>query len=262
MTDSRWALILGASSGFGAAIAKELSGAGYDICGVHLDMGPGRRTAEELRASLEASGRRAIFFNVNAADHEKRQHVLDQLASETGDGYVQVLVHSLAFGTTLPLFAPEGEATLSPRQMEMTLDVMANSLVYWVQDALKRDLLRQGSRIFAMTSGGSTRVIRNYGAVSAAKAALEANIRQIAFELAPKGITANALRAGMTDTPAMRKIPGASDLYGQLAARHPAGRATTPEDVARAVKALAGPDTAWISGEVIGVDNTEHITAA
>jgi NAD(P)-dependent dehydrogenase (short-subunit alcohol dehydrogenase family) len=58
----------------------------------------------------------------------------------------------------------------------------------------------------------------------------------------------------MTDTPAMRKIPGASELYEQLAARHPAGRPTTAEDVARAVKALSGPDTAWISGEVIGVD--------
>jgi enoyl-[acyl-carrier protein] reductase III len=204
----------------------------------------------------------AIFFNVNAADHEKRAFVLDEFSSRLDGGYIRVLVHSLAFGATLPFFAAEGEPSLSPRQMEMTLDVMASSLVYWVQDALKRDLLRKGSRIFAMTSGGSTRVIRNYGAVSAAKAALEANIRQIAFELAPRGITANAIRAGMTDTPAMRKIPGASDLYAELAARHPAGRPTTPEDVARAIKALSGPDTAWISGEVIGVDNTEHITAA
>jgi NAD(P)-dependent dehydrogenase (short-subunit alcohol dehydrogenase family) len=256
-----WALILGVSSGFGAAIARELSANGYSICGVHLDMGPARRSADELRQELEKSGRPAIFFNVNAADETKRRLVLDDLAGQVGDGYVRVLVHSLAFGTTLPFFAADGQPALNQRQMEMTLDVMASSLVYWVQDALNRNLLRQGSRIFAMTSGGSTRVIRNYGAVSAAKAALEANIRQIAFELAPRGITANALRAGMTDTPAMRKIPGASELYEQLAARHPAGRPTTPEDVARAVKALSGPDTAWISGEVIGVDNTEHITA-
>ncbi|MEX2238310.1 MAG: SDR family oxidoreductase [Dehalococcoidia bacterium] len=261
MSEKPWALILGVSSGFGAAIARELAADGRNICGVHLDMGPGRRMAEELRKDLEAAGARALFFNVNAADEAKRQQVLDGLSAEIGASHVQVLVHSLAFGTTLPFFAPEGEATLNQQQMEMTLDVMASSLVYWVQDCLKRDLLRSGSRVFAMTSGGSTRVIANYGAVSAAKAALEANIRQIAVELAPRGITANALRAGMTNTPAMRKIPGAMELYERVAARHPSGRATTPEDVARAVKALSGPDTAWISGEVIGVDNTEHIIA-
>ena len=92
--------------------------------------------------------------------------------------------------------------------MEMTLDVMANSLVYWTQGLVAKKLMGEGGRIYAMTSAGSLHIWGGYGAVSAAKCALESHIRQLAFELVPLGITANALRAGVTDTPALRKIPG------------------------------------------------------
>src|SRR5215468_6485349 len=94
----------------------------------------------------------------------------------------------------------------------MTLDVMGHSLVYWTQDLVARNLFEEGGRIYAMTSTGSGRVWATYGAVSAAKAALESHIRQLAFELAPHGIAANAILAGVTDTPALRKIPGNENL--------------------------------------------------
>ena len=114
----------------------------------------------------------------------------------------------------------------------MTLDVMANSLIYWAQDLAAAGLLRKGSRIYAMTSSGSTRVIRSYGAVSAAKAALEAHIRQLAFELAPLGVTANAIRAGVTDTPALRRIPEGVALLEKVGPATPAAvpprRRTSP----------------------------------
>jgi enoyl-[acyl-carrier-protein] reductase (NADH) len=88
-------------------------------------------------------------------------------------------------------------------------------------------MMGENARIYAMTSSGSTRVIPSYGAVSAAKSALESHIRQLAFELAPKGITANAIRAGVTDTPALRKIPGNDQLIEAATKRTPAGRLTT-----------------------------------
>jgi enoyl-[acyl-carrier-protein] reductase (NADH) len=121
-------------------------------------------------------------------------------------------------------------------------------------------MMGEGGRIFAMTSSGSTRVIPSYGPVSAAKAALESHIRQLAYELAPLGITANALRGGVTDTPALRKIPGNDRLIDAAKARNPAGRLTTPEDVAAALVALAVPETRWVTGNVINVDGGEEIT--
>ena len=134
---------------------------------------------------------------------------------------MRVLMHSLAFGTLLPVIGETAKETLSQKQMEMTVDVMANSLIYWAQDLVAHDLLRKGSRIFAMTSSGSTRVIKSYGAVSAAKAALEAHIRQLAFELAPLGVTANAIRAGVTDTPALRRIPEGVNLLERVKDEQP-----------------------------------------
>jgi NAD(P)-dependent dehydrogenase (short-subunit alcohol dehydrogenase family) len=95
--------------------------------------------------------------------------------------------------------------------------------------------------------------------VSAAKAALESNIRQLASELAPRGITANSIRAGVTNTPALQKIPGHEAIIAMAQRRNPSGRLTTPEDVARAIVALSHPDTYWITGNVIGVDGGEEI---
>src|SRR5262249_15593889 len=154
-------------------------------------------------------GREAVFFNVNAADAGRRAEVVEAIVEKTtADGsHIRVLMHSLAFGALLPVIAENPKQALSQRQVEMTEDVMGNSLIYWTQDLVARGLLRRGSRIYAMTSSGSTRVVRSYGAVSAAKAALESNIRQLAYELAPLGIAANAIRAGVTDTAALRRIP-------------------------------------------------------
>jgi NAD(P)-dependent dehydrogenase (short-subunit alcohol dehydrogenase family) len=144
--------------------------------------------------------------------------------------------------------------------MEMTLDVMANSLLYWVQDLVRRGLMGPGGRVFAMTSSGGNHVWPAYGAVSAAKAALEAHVRQLAFELAPLRITANCIRAGVTDTPALRKIPGNEKLIDGAQAKNPHGRLTTPADVAAAIAALSAEGTHWITGNVIGVDGGEDLT--
>lgn len=255
----RWALVLGASSGFGEACVRALSRAGYDIAGVHLDRKAGIAHVEEVKAAIVAAGRRALFFNVNAADDQKRQEVLDSLATEMrqGGGTLAVLMHSLAFGTLKPYVADDA---LSRANVEMTLDVMAHSLVYWTQDVVRRGLIGSGGRIFSMTSSGSTRVIPSYGAVSAAKCALESHTRQLAMELAPKAITVNALRGGVTRTPASEKIPGSAQLFEQAVRRNPHGRLTAPADVANAVVALCHPGADWITGNVINVDGGEEIT--
>jgi len=252
---SGWALVLGASSGFGAATALALAAAGLDVFGVHLDRRATLANAERVAAAIEALGRRAHFFNVNAADADRRAEVMaamERVLAESGPpGRLRVLLHSLAFGTLKPY--------VTAAQMGMTLDVMAHSLVYWAQDVVGRCLMGPGGRIFAMTSAGGTRALPSYGPVSAAKASLESHIRQLAVELAPRGITANAIRAGVTATPAAQKIPGYELLEDAARRRNPSGRLTTPDDVARAIVVLSHADTAWITGNVIGVDGGEDV---
>jgi len=260
---SGWALVLGASSGFGGATATALAGAGLDVFGVHLDRRATLPSAERVVASIEALGRRARFFNVNAADDGKRAEVvaaMETTLKETGGlGTLRVLLHSLAFGTLKLMVGADAKDVATRAQIDMTVDVMAHSLVYWAQDVVGRGLMGAGGRIFAMTSAGGTRALPYYGPVSAAKAALEAHIRQLAVELAPRGITANAIRAGVTATRAAQKIPGYESLEQGAERRNPSGRLTTPDDVARAIVVLSHPDTAWITGNTIGVDGGEDV---
>src|SRR6266545_4660302 len=136
MSDKGWALILGASSGFGGATAVELARNGFDIFGVHLDMRQTLPNAQAIMKTIEDAGQRALFFNVNAADAGKRADVIAAIVKETAaDGsFVRVLMHSLAFGALQPVIAEDAKQALSQRQLEMTLDVMGNSLIYWAQD--------------------------------------------------------------------------------------------------------------------------------
>ncbi|PKL83340.1 MAG: 3-oxoacyl-ACP reductase, partial [Ignavibacteriae bacterium HGW-Ignavibacteriae-3] len=178
--EKKWALILGASSGFGGASAIELAKNGYSIFGVHLDRQATMPAVQLIIKKIERTGQNAVFFNINAADQIKINDTLDEIKERfaTKDHpSVNVLIHSLAFGTLKPFISKNQNDCISPAQMSMTLDVMANSLVYWTQGLVHRELFAHGGRIFALTSAGSHTVIPNYGAVSAAKASLEAHIR-------------------------------------------------------------------------------------
>jgi len=259
-----WALVLGASSGFGAAASLALARAGCHVFGVHLDRKATQPNAQRVAADILALGREARFWNVNAADEDKRAEVaseMERLLAERGEtGQLRVLLHSLAFGSLRLFVADPVKESVSPSQMDMTLDVMAHSLVYWTQEVVGRGLMGPGGRIYAMTSAGGTRVLPHYGPVSAAKAALESNIRQLAVELAPRGIAANSIRAGVTATPAAQAIPNYEEIAREAERRNPHRRLTTPEDVARAIVVLSHPDAYWITGNVIGVDGGEDIT--
>ena len=225
--EHEWALILGASSGFGGAAAIEMARHGMNIFGVHLDRQATMPAVAHVIKEIKHAGREAIFYNMNAADAIKRSETLDDIQERfSGDGHstIKVLLHSLAFGTLKPFIAKKTDDGISQAQMEMTMDVMAHSLVYWTQGLVTRGLIKRGGRVFALTSSGGHSVLPSYGAVSAAKSALESHIRQLAMELGSSGITANALMAGVTDTPALRKIPGATRMLEVARAKNPGGR--------------------------------------
>ena len=262
--NSDWALILGASSGFGGAVAIELAKLGLNIFGVHLDRQATMPAVERIMREIKHAGSKAVFYNINAADAIKREETIDEILerlNEYGSGSIRVLLHSLAFGTLKPFIAKKPEDAVSQAQMEMTLDVMAHSLVYWTQGLVDHKLLRRGGRIFAMTSSGGHTVLPNYGAISAAKAALESHIRQLAMELGSLGITANAILAGVTDTPALRKIPGSDRMVEYAKLKNPGMRLTVPEDIAKAIALLCNEGAGWITGNVINVDGGEDIVS-
>lgn len=258
-----WTLILGASSGFGGATAMRLAEDGYNVIGVHLDRQATMPNVEKIIDHIKSCDREALFFNVNAADQFKRTEIVNELKSKLNNQpVVKVILHSLAFGT-LKSFVPrkEGEQPITHAQMEMTLDVMAHSLVYWVQEIYLAGLLAKKGRIFAMTSSGSHSAIPYYGAVSAAKAALESHIRQLTVELGHLEIGATAIMAGVTDTPALRKIPGNQEMINVAEIKNPRERLTTPEDVAKIISLLSRDGGEWISGGMINADGGEDIVS-
>jgi NAD(P)-dependent dehydrogenase (short-subunit alcohol dehydrogenase family) len=151
-------------------------------------------------------------------------------------------------------------AFLEEEDFRQTVHAMGTSLVDWVQDVHRRLLFADDARVIGLTSEGNEVAWKGYAAVAAAKVALESVSRAIAVEMAPYGIRANVVQAGVTDTPALRLIPGSAHLKAQARRRNPFGRLTTPEDVARVIHLLCLPEAAWINGEVIRVDGGEHVS--
>lgn len=260
MTTDQYVLILGASSGFGRAAARALAADGFNIIGVHLDRAAGLEAVEELKTELAGHGVRTLFYNVNAADPDRRADVIAAIKEEFAQhpgATLRLMLHSLAFGTLKPFIAETPGDAINQKNLDMTLDVMANSLIYYTQDVVRNGLMAAGGRIVGLTSAGATRVLPMYGAVSAAKAAMESYCRQLALELAPYNITANSIRAGVTHTPALSKIPGSDVIMNNALMRNPYHRLTTPEDIANVLRLLVKPEAQWINGEVLGVDGGE-----
>ena len=176
----------------------------------------------------------------------------DQLFAEGCDG-VQGL-------TTPPVYS--AVSFLEEEDMALTIHAMGTSLLGWTQALRERGLFAPDARVLGLTSEGNSVAWKGYAGVAAAKVALESVSRSIAVEMAPFGIRSNIVQAGVTDTPALRMIPGSDHLKAQARIRSPFGRLTTPEDVADVIYLLSLPESAWINGAIIRVDGGERIPGA
>ena len=253
---SEWVLILGGSTGHGAATAKRLAQDGYGIIAFHFDRGDAKKVALKTIAEVkEITKGRCHYFNTNAASEKAMDEYIPEIKKITKEKPLKLLLHSIAFGTTTNFF---GEKPVTQRQMDMTIHVMGNALLYWTQKLHESELLGNGSRILGLTSEGNYLAMEGYGPVSVAKVAMEAIIRQIGWELGQFGITANAVQAGVTPTRALTKITDNWELWVEnTKKRNPMRRTTTPEDIAGTISMLLKPDADFINCSIIYCDGGE-----
>lgn len=255
-----FALVLGGSQGLGLATVRKLLLEGVPVIAVHRDLRKDMPQIETDFASLSDGNTPFYSLHMDAIQEKGCVEILKEIKKILGpDGKVRLLVHSIAKGNLKPMDPISDVPTLSEVDFKITGEAMAYNVYTWVQLLFQEGLFSLDARVVAFTSEGSSRVIPGYGAVAAAKAAMEAIIRQIAVEFAPRGLRANCLQAGVTPTASMKRIPGSKDILEGTARRNPSGRLTTPEDVADVVYLLSRPEASWINGTIIKVDGGESL---
>lgn len=181
---------------------------------------------------------------------EEIKNAADELFTDGADR-LQLLATPPAYSASL---------YLEEEDLARTIHAMGTSLLGWVQAIHGRGLFAADARVLGLTSEGNTIAWKGYAAVAAAKVALESVARSIAVEFAPYGIRCNVLQPGVTDTPALRLIPGNAHLKAEARSKNPFGRLTCPEDVANMVYLMARPEAAWVNGALIRVDGGEHVS--
>ena len=247
--DSRFigkiALISGASRGIGRAVALRMAGEGADVIINYVRNQP---QAEEVAQAIHNLGRRAITIRANVGKTEGLEKLFDAIEQEF-DG-LDFFISNAASGFNRPAIAQR------PEGWEHTMDVNAKALLFGAQKALPLMKKRGGGKIVAISSQGSVRVMPEYIAVGASKAALEALVRYLAVELADYNIAVNAVSPGLVETDALKHFSALSDpqLITHAIEKTPAGRLALPEDIAAIVAFLCFEEAYMIRGQVIVAD--------
>lgn len=252
MTDERWAIVLGASAGTGAAIAAAVArDPGLHVFGVHRGHYPD--DAQAVADAVRASGRRVIMHVGDAGTAEAAFAIAEHFRSLAGTRTVALLVHSLS-GASLGRFLNTHGDQLTPRNVEKTFNYLAHSFAYWGQAVHELDLLAPNARLLGLTNVLHDSLLHNTGLVAAAKAALDMYMRHLAIELGRFGHRVNLLKFPTVITPALHALLGPEAIRRMDEVHRdliPAGRICTVEDVAQFVSILARPETHWLNGATI-----------
>jgi enoyl-[acyl-carrier protein] reductase III len=229
--------VTGGSRGIGKAIALRFARDGARR--VAIGYLRNDKAAEETADELRALGAEPVLVRGNVTS----DRVLEQVAEL---GPLDVLVHNAATGVIRPALETD------PKHWEWTLNANARALLDLTRAAAPS--MPAGSSIIGISSLGSTRVLENYVLVGTSKAALEAIVRYLAVELAPRGIRVNAVSAGVVETDALQFFPNREDMVEHAVRRTPAGRLVEPEDIASAVAYLCSPEADMVRGHILIVD--------
>jgi enoyl-[acyl-carrier protein] reductase III len=239
------AVITGSGRGIGRAIALRLAASGADIVvSFNRNIAPAEAVADQIREM----GRHAIVVKANVSKPEDID-ALFQLVDDTFGG-LDIFISNAASGFNRP--AMQQKVT----GWDWTMDVNARAFLLAAQRAVPLMQKRGGGAMVAISSPGSGRVMPDYIAVGASKAALESLTRYLAVELAPIGINVNAVSPGLVETDALKHFATLADpeVIPRAIQNTPAGRLVQPEDVAGVVAFLCSPDAAMIRGQVIVID--------
>jgi NAD(P)-dependent dehydrogenase (short-subunit alcohol dehydrogenase family) len=250
---TRWALILGATSGAGAAISKALARQpGLNVLGLHRGNHP--EGVAEVTAAVQAAGREIDWLIADAGKPELIPEQADAVRERVGEHGVHIMVHSIANASVGLLASGDEAAWLHPKQVAKTFDSMAHSFVYWTQALLRRELLGEGARLLALDNAINESLLGNLSVIAASKAALETYVRHLALELGPLGYRVNALKFGTVESAALQWIFPA-EVWDRVKAVHdrmfPARRMNTMDEVAAFVSVLAGDAGSWFNSAVI-----------
>jgi enoyl-[acyl-carrier protein] reductase III len=228
--------VSGGSRGIGRAIALRFARDGASR--VAIGYLRNDHAAEETAAELAVAGAEPVLVRGNVTS----RRVLEEVAAL---GRLDALVHNAATGVVRPALDTE------EKHWDWTLGANARALLALTQAAAPN--MAEGSSIVALSSLGSGRVLPNYALIGVSKAALEALVRYLAVELAPRGLRVNAVSAGVVETGALEHFPNKEEML-KAGRSNPAGRIVTPDDVAGAVAFLCSPDAAMVRGHVLVVD--------
>ncbi len=243
------ALVTGGSRGIGRAISVRLASRGARVA---INYVRNVEAAEETADLIRAAGGEALTLRANVGKREKIDEMFDALAQQWGET-LDILVSNAASGVIKPAME------LTWHHWDWTMSINAATLLPLAQRA--RPMMKQGGNILAVSSLGALRAIPMYAAIGASKAALESLVRHLAVELAPDGIRVNAVSAGVVDTDALKHFPHRDDILGNSLLKTPAGRLTTPQDVADVALFLVSPLSRMIVGQTVTVDGGYSVLA-
>ena len=235
--DGKSVLVTGGSRGIGRETALRFAEEGATK--VAIGYLRNDRAAEETAEELRIRGAEPVLVRGNVASERVAREVAEL-------GALDVLVHNAATGVIRPALETED------KHWDWTLAANARALLSLTRAAAPA--MSEGSSIVAISSLGAQRVLENYVLVGTSKAALEAVVRYLGVELAPRGIRVNAVSGGVVETGALEHFPNREEMLQAGRQRTPAGRMVEARDLADAVLFLASPRASMIVGQTLVVD--------
>jgi 3-oxoacyl-[acyl-carrier protein] reductase len=237
MAEFKTAVVTGASRGIGAGIARRLAQDGFAVV---VNYAGNATAAADLVGQIEADGGRAkaVQADIRSADDMKALFETTQSAF----GGVDVLVNNAGIMELGDI------ATYSDEAFERVIDINLKGTFHGIREAANR--LRDSGRIINVSTSVIGLYHPGYGVYAASKSAVEALTHIVAKELGPRGITVNAVAPGPVATELFFNGKDEATL-ARICAMNPMGRLGEVPDIANVVSFLAGPDSAWVTGQIV-----------